>query len=158
MSVSISSRQADAFTPTRVLQYAALVFFTILFISPFAWLISNSLKDSAHAFNSEWLPNPVEWANYARIFDEVPLVLMARNSIIVAVLGTASVVVSSSMIAYALARLRFPGSNLVFLAVLGTMMLPAAVTMVPVYLVWKELGLVNTLFPLWMSGLFGSSF
>jgi multiple sugar transport system permease protein len=62
------------------------------------------------------------------------------------------------MIAYALARLRFPGQNLVFLAVLGTMMLPGAVTMVPVYLVWKNLGLVNTLFPLWLGNLFGSSF
>ncbi|MDQ6673336.1 MAG: carbohydrate ABC transporter permease [Chloroflexota bacterium] len=142
----------------RVVLYALLVLFTILFISPFAWLISNSLKDSAHAFNSEWIASPIEWANYLRIFDEVPLALMARNSVIVSVLGVASVVVSSSMIAYALARLRFPGANLVFLGVLGTMMLPAAVTMVPVYLVWKQLGLVNTLFPLWMSSLFGSSF
>ena len=142
----------------RFALYAALVFFTVLFLGPFAWLISNSLKDAAHAFDANWIPKPVEWANYVRVFQEVPLLLMARNSVIVSILGVAAVVVSSSMIAFGLARLRFPGSRLVFLAVLGTMMLPGAVTMVPVYLVWKRLGLVNTLFPLWLGNLFGSSF
>jgi multiple sugar transport system permease protein len=142
----------------RALLYAALVVFTVLFIAPFVWLLSNSLKDSAHAFDANWIPQPVAWDNYVRVFQEVPLLLMARNSIIVAVLGVIAVVLSSSMIAYGLARLRFPGSNLVFLAVLGTMLLPSAVTMVPVYLIWKQLGLVNTLYPLWLGNLFGSSF
>lgn len=142
----------------RFLIYGALIFFTFLFISPFFWLISNSLKDAAHAFDDNWLPQPVAWENYLRIFQEVPLLLMARNSTVVAVLGVLAVVMSSSMIAYALARLRFPGSNFVFLLVLGTMMLPGAVTMVPVYLIWKELNLVNTLYPLWLGNLFGSSF
>jgi multiple sugar transport system permease protein len=136
-----------------------LVFFTLLFTAPFAWLISNSLKDAAHAFDENWIPQPViAWSNYVRIFQEVPLLLMARNSIIVSVLGVLAVLLSSSMIAFGLARLKFPGSNLIFLAVLGTMMLPGAVTMVPVYLIWKQLGLVNTLYPLWLGNLFGSSF
>lgn len=142
----------------RVLLYATLIGFSLIFVTPFLWLLSNSLKDAAHAFDRNWVPQPPEWANYVRIFQEVPLLLMARNSVIVAVLGVLAVLLSSSMIAYGLARLRFPGQNLVFLAVLGTMMLPGAVTMVPVYLVWKELGLVNTLFPLWLGNLFGSSF
>lgn len=142
----------------RLLLYLVLILCTILFLAPFVWLISNSLKDAAHAFDANWLPQPIQWNNYLRIFDEVPLLLMARNSIIVSALGVASVVISSSMIAYALARLRFRGRNLVFLAVLGTMMLPGAVTIVPVYLIWKQLNLVNTLGPLWLGNLFGSSF
>ncbi|MFN8489330.1 MAG: carbohydrate ABC transporter permease [Caldilineaceae bacterium] len=143
----------------RVLIYTGLVFFTLLFLSPFAWLISNSLKDAAHAFDANWIPQPrIEWANYISIFEEVPLLQMARNSVIVSVLGVLAVLISSSMIAYGLARLRFPGSNLVFMAVLGTMMMPGAVTMVPVYLIWKKLNLVNTLYPLWLGNLFGSSF
>lgn len=143
----------------RALVYAGLVLATVLFIAPFLWLISNSLKDAAHAFDANWIPQPqIEWANYVRIFREVPLLLMARNSIVVTVLGVVAVVVSSSMIAYGLSRLRFPGSNLIFLIVLGTMMLPGAATMVPVFLIWKSLGLVNTLFPLWLGNLFGSSF
>lgn len=161
MTSSVAARPASApvlYWLGRLLIYVALIFFTMLFISPFLWLISNSLKDAAHAFDSSWLPQPVAWSNYLRIFEEVPLLLMARNSTVVAVLGVAAVVVSSSMIAYALARLRFPGSNVVFLLVLATMMLPGAVTMVPVYLIWKQLSLVNTLYPLWLGNLFGSSF
>jgi len=142
----------------RIVLYAALLLFTAFFILPFVWLISNSLKDAAHAFDANWLPQPIEWANYVRIFQEVPLLQMARNSLIVAVMGVLAVVLSSSMIAYSLARLQFPGSNLVFLAVLGTMLLPSAVTLVPVYLIWKQLGLVNMLYPLWLGNLFGSSF
>jgi multiple sugar transport system permease protein len=142
----------------RGLLYATIVGCTILFITPFLWLISNSLKDSAHAFDANWIPQPVVWSNYRRIFQDLPLLLMARNSIIVSVLGVLAVLLSSSMIAYALARLNFPGRRLVFLAVLGTMLLPGAVTMVPVYLIWKRVGLVNTLYPLWLGNLFGSSF
>jgi multiple sugar transport system permease protein len=142
----------------RVLLYLTLTLLALLFVAPFAWLISNSLKDAAHAFDENWIPQPVAWANYVRVFQEVPLLHMARNSVIVAVLGVVAVLLSSSMIAFGLARLHFPGSNLVFLAVLGTMMLPGAVTMVPVYLIWQRLGLVNTLYPLWLGNLFGSSF
>lgn len=142
----------------RALIYGLLVLFTMFFILPFAWLISNSLKDAAHAFNADWIPQPIEWSNYVRIFNEVPLLLMARNSIIVSVLGVTAVVLSSSAIAYGLARLRFPGRKLLFTAVIGTMLLPGAVTMIPVYLIWKRLGLVNTLYPLWLGNLFGSTF
>lgn len=143
----------------RVLLYLALIFFTVLFTTPFIWLISNSLKDAAHAFDSNWIPQPeIEWGNYVRVFQEVPLALMFRNSVIVAVLGVTAVAISSSMIGFSLARLSFPGKNLVFLAVIGTMMLPGAVTMIPVFLIWYRLGFVNTLVPLWAGGLFGSSF
>jgi multiple sugar transport system permease protein len=151
-------RQPVLYFLQRLLLYAALIGFAILFMSPFVWLISNSLKDAAHAFDENWIPQPVAWENYVRIFQEIPLLVMARNSVIVAVLGVLAVLLSSSMIAYGLARLNFPGSGVVFLAVLGTMMLPGAVTMVPVFLIWQRLGLVNTLYPLWLGNLFGSSF
>lgn len=75
----------------RLLIYVALIFFTMLFISPFLWLIFNSLKDAAHAFDSSWLPQPVAWSNYLRIFEEVPLLLMARNSTVVAVIYDAPI-------------------------------------------------------------------
>jgi multiple sugar transport system permease protein len=142
----------------RTAIYLTVACLAFAFIMPFVWLLSNSLKDAAHAFDDQWIPKPVEWANYVRVFQEVPLLLMARNSIIVSLLGVLAVLVSSSMVAFALSRLRFPGSHLVFLAVLGTMMLPGAVTMIPTFLIWKWLGLVNTLYPLWMGNLFGSSF
>jgi len=142
----------------RVVLYAVLFLCAILFLAPFIWLITNSLKDSAHSFDTNFLPKPAQWSNYVTIFQQIPLLRMAFNSTFVAVLGVVTVTFSSSLIAYGLARLRFPGRNLVFLLVLGTMMLPGAVTLIPSYLIWKQLGLVNTLSPLWLGNIFGSSF
>lgn len=141
-----------------ILLYGSLIFFTVLFVAPFVWLVSNSLKDSGSAFDPTLIPQPVEWQNYVRIFQEIPLLRMAINTIFVTVLGVGSVLISSSMIAFALARLRFPGRNIVFLGVLGTMLMPGAVTMIPVYLIWKALNLTGTLTPLWLGNVFGSSF
>src|SRR5215204_321829 len=158
-TVTRARRKGDwAYLLRRTLLYITVALLALAFITPFLWLLSNSLKDAAHAFDDQWIPRPPEWQNYVRVFQEAPFLLMARNSVIVAVLGVAAVVLSSSMVAFGLARLRFPGSNLVFLAVIGTMMLPGAVTMIPTFLIWKWLGLVNTLYPLWMGNLFGSSF
>ncbi|MHB0859518.1 MAG: carbohydrate ABC transporter permease [Anaerolineae bacterium] len=151
-------RRPLGFWLRRMLLYVVLSLLTVIFIAPFVWLLSNSLKNAADAFNRDWIPNPVEWRNYIRIFEAAPLLLMIRNSVVVAMLAVTAVAVSSSMVAFALARLRFPGSNVLFLAVLGSMMLPGAVTMVPVYLIYHRLGMVNTLYPLWFSNLFGSAF
>ncbi len=142
----------------RLVLYVVLTLCAVLFFAPFVWLITNSLKDSAHAFDANFIPTPTAWSNYVTIFQQVPLFRMAVNSVYVAVMGVLAVVLSSSMIAYGLARLHFPGRNIVFLLVLGTMMLPGAVTLVPTYLIWKQLGLVNTLTPLWLGNIFGSSF
>ncbi|TMD58450.1 MAG: carbohydrate ABC transporter permease [Chloroflexi bacterium] len=154
----------------RALIYGALVFFAIVFVFPFVWLLSNSLKDPLHIFDANLIPQPIVWQNYVTIFQETetmgtPLISMIRNSVIVSVLGVTAVLISSSMIGFALAKLRFPGANVVFFLVLMTMMLPGEVTIVPVYLIWRKLadltgGLIGTgtLFPLWLGGLFGSSF
>jgi multiple sugar transport system permease protein len=156
----------------RVMLYVLLIWLTLVFIIPFLWLVSNSLKDAAHAFDENWIPQPsIQWENYLRIWDEVPFLLMFRNSLIVAILGVVGVALSSAAIAFALARLRFPGRNLVFTVVLATMLLPAAVTMVPVYLIWNNVRMftsdltngafvvgTGTLFPLFVGNFFGSSF
>jgi multiple sugar transport system permease protein len=153
----------------RALIYAALLFFAAIFLFPFLWLVSNSLKDPLHIFDANLIPQPIVWQNYRTIFEETatmgtPLATMFMNSAIVSILGVAAVVVSSSLIAFALAKLRFPGANIVFFLVLMTMMLPGEVTIVPVYLIWRKVaelsgGLVGTgtLFPLWLGGIFGSS-
>src|SRR5579871_2928695 len=96
--LNISGKRGPLYYFGRVLLYVGLVLFAILFISPFIWLVSNSLKDAAHAFDTNWIPNPVQWSNYSDIFQEVPLALMARNSIFVSVMGVIAVVFSSSMI------------------------------------------------------------
>lgn len=129
-----------------------------LFLVPFLWLVSASLKIRSEVFNGEWLPNPVAWENYARVWEVAPLLTWLWNSVTVGVLAAATVTLSSALVAFGFAHFRFPGRELLFGVVLATMMLPGAVTMIPNFLIWDRLHLTNSLVPLWASNLFGSAF
>ena len=142
----------------RLIFIVVLIGFTILFLGPFLWLVAASLKTRAEVFNSEIFPNPIAWENYVRVWDAAPVLKWIKNSLLVGVLAATSVTVSSSMIAFGFSFFRFPGRNRLFGLVLATMMLPGVVTMIPVFLVWDSLGLINTHVPLWGSNLFGSAF
>ncbi len=127
---------------------------------PFLWLITGSVKSEAQVFAwpPVWLPSPVQWENYPKALTILPFATFFRNTIFIAVLATAGTVVSSSLVAFAFARLRFPGRGPLFLLVLATMMLPGIVTMIPRFILFKHLGWVDTLRPLWVPDFFGSSF
>lgn len=142
----------------RLFFYALLVACSLLFLAPFLWLLSASLKVRSEVFNFEWLPNPVAWGNYVRVWQAAPVLSWLNNSIIVGVLSAVTVTLSSSLVAFGFANFRFPGRDTLFGLVLATMMLPGAVTMIPVFLIWNKLGFVNTLVPLWAGNLFGSAF
>jgi multiple sugar transport system permease protein len=147
---------------------------SVLFIYPFVWLISASFKPNAQVFDNRLIPETWDFTNYfgtdlfgkealvddQGIFDRegIPMFTWLWNTIWIASLGALAVTFSSALIAFAFAYFRFPGRNVLFALVLGTMMLPGAVTMIPVYLIWNELGLVNTQYPLWVPNLFGSAF
>jgi len=138
--------------------YAALIALATLFTIPFLWLISTSLKPPDQVFSDEWIPNVIAFDNYADVFRYAPVFRWLRNSFLVATLGAASVVFSSALVAYGFARLRFRGRRVLFALVIGTYMIPTAVTMVPTFLIWNELGAVGTYYPLWAGNLFGSAF
>jgi multiple sugar transport system permease protein len=142
----------------RVLVMVLLVLCTIIFFAPFLWLISASLKVRASVFSPEWLPNPIAWENYVNVWQAAPVLTWLGNSMLVALLAAVAVTVSCSLVAFGFAYFRFPGRNALFGLVLATMMLPGAVTMIPVFMIWNELNLVNTHFPLWAGNLFGSAF
>ena len=142
----------------KALFVVLLVVCTIAFIAPLVWLISASLKTRSNIFTPGLIPDPVAWENYVRVWEEAPLFTWLRNSIIVGVLAAGAVTLSSSLVAFGFATFRFPGRNFLFGLVLATMMLPGAVTMIPVFLIWDALGFVNTLVPLWANNLFGSAF
>jgi multiple sugar transport system permease protein len=143
---------------SKVLAIIALVGASVLFLYPFLWLIGASLRPRAQVFLTTPLPIPFEPQNYVKIWDEVPLLLWITNSVIVGVAAAVSVTISSALVAWGFAHFRFRGRNVLFALVLGTMMLPGAVTMVPVYLIWNQLGLASTQVPLWAGNLFGSAF
>ncbi len=96
--------------------------------------------------------------NYGEVRRQVPLWRYVRNSMMLVVLNIAGQVIGSSLVAFAFARLRWPGREFCFLLVLATLMIPPQVTLVPVFLVFKQLGWYNTLRPLWVPAFFGSAF
>jgi multiple sugar transport system permease protein len=131
---------------------------TVIFLAPFVWLISASLKTRADVFNGQWIPDPVAWENYRRVWEVAPVLEWLKNSVIVGVLAATAVTVSCSLVAFGFSYFQFRGRDRLFGLVLATMMLPGVVTMVPVYLIWQKLGFYNTHVPLWAGNLFGSAF
>jgi multiple sugar transport system permease protein len=142
----------------RVAFIALLLGFTVLFIYPFIWLLSASLKPGREVFSGGLIPEVVRWENYSELFSQQPMLQWTWNSILVSVAAAVSVTFSSALVAFAFVYFRFPFRNLLFGVVLATMMLPGAVTMIPQYLIWDFLGWRNTLVPLWAGNLFASPF
>jgi multiple sugar transport system permease protein len=137
---------------------ALLVVMSFVFLYPFAWLLAASLKGRGQVFDNSLWPSEFHWDNYVKVFDELPLGSWMFNSIGIAVLAAVSVAVSSSLVAWGFAHFRVPLRGPLFGLVLATMMLPGAVTMIPIYLIWKELGFLGTWVPLFGANLFGSAF
>ncbi len=144
--------------PVNALLYALLVLLSIVFISPFVWLVLASLKPSNEVFSDSLLPSTFTLENYANVFRYAPIGQWLFNTVLVSTLSVVLVVCSSVVVAYGFARLRFRGRGVLFGVLLASYMLPGAVTLIPTFLIWNELGLVGTFFPLFLGNLFGSSF
>ena len=124
----------------RVAFVALLAGFTVLFVYPFIWLVSASLKPGAEVFSGNLLPSEVRWDNYTNLFQQQPILRWTWNSVLVSFAAALSVTLSSALVAFAFAYFRFPYRNLLFGVVLASMMLPGAVTMIPNFLIWDALG------------------
>lgn len=147
----------------RIIYLVLLAVATVIFLYPFAWVVSASLKPLAEVFDNSLIPKHFAWNNYVQIWHAAPVLLWAGNGLYIAVLAAITVTLSSALIAFAFAYFRFPLRNFFFGCVLATLMLPSTVMLVPVYLIWNHIhvagasGPVGQL-PLWMSNLFGSAF
>lgn len=142
----------------RVLRWLLMVTVAVMFLYPFAWLISASLKPRGEVFDNRIPPKTIVLSNYIDVGAQLPLFNWMGNSIFIAVASATLVTLSSSAVAFGFSYFRFPGRNLLFSVVLATMMLPGAVTLIPNYLIWKSLGWLGTNVPLWGGTLFGSAF
>ncbi len=131
----------------------------ILFMTPFVWMLSSSLKTQAQVFvfPPEWLPNPIQIENYWRAWTIQPTHLFFWNTIKVTLLATLGDLISSSLVAFGFARLRFRGRDVLFIVLLATLMLPAHVTLIPHFIFFWVLGWVNTHLPLIVPHWFGSA-
>jgi ABC-type glycerol-3-phosphate transport system permease component len=128
-----------------------------LMMVPFFWLLSSSLKapHEIYVIPPQFIPNPVRWQNYLEVLIDQPFLRFTRNTLIATVPATVGQVLTASLAAYSFARLRFPGRDLVFGLLLTTIMLPYAVTLIPVYVMFKELGWIGTFLPLIVPYWFG---
>jgi multiple sugar transport system permease protein len=142
----------------RVTLWTLLILASAAFLYPLVWLLSASLKPRGEVFDNSLIPRTFAPENYVEVWSQLPLLNWVSNSFIIAVLAAFLVTLSSSMVAFGFAYFRFPGRNFLFGLVLATMMLPGAVTMIPQYLIWKNLGVLGTWIPMFGMNLFGSAF
>jgi multiple sugar transport system permease protein len=138
--------------------YVLLLAGAVAMTTPLVWLLSSSLKDDGKifVFPPQWIPDPWRFENYRRVFDVVPFLRFYRNSVVVTLLATTGQVVSASLVAFGFARLRFPGRDVLFLILLATVMIPYHVTLIPTFILYRELHWLDTYKPLivpsWLGG------
>jgi multiple sugar transport system permease protein len=137
--------------------YLLAIALAVLFLFPLFWMATTSLKsmEQAYVFPPKWIPNPVMWENYVRIFTELPFALFALNSLIITVLNTIGLTFTSALVAFGFARLRAKGRDFLFIVLISTIMLPYQVILVPTFLLFKYLGWINTIWPLVVPAYFG---
>ncbi|KRE59042.1 sugar ABC transporter permease [Phycicoccus sp. Soil748] len=140
------------------MRLALLWLATAAFVYPLVWLVSAALKPKSQVFDNRLIPSDVQWHNFVEVWRAGPVLQWLVNSVVVGLMAATTVTLSSALVAFGFAYFRFRGRGLVFGLVLSTMMLPGAVTMIPVYLIWNHLGMVDTQVPLWAQNLFGSAF
>jgi len=144
----------------KVLHYTLLIFVALLFLAPAFWMFSSSLKPDYEIFAtppSLWPANP-RWANYREALTSLPFGRFTMNTLIIALSSILGHLISCSIVAYGFARLHAPGKDFFFVLLLSTLMLPYPITMVPLFIIFSKLGLVNSFVPLILPTFFGNAF
>ncbi len=154
-------------TPSRLVGFLIMVGVCILFMVPFAWMLSTSLKEPSDLAGTNWIPSRLAWENYVDAFSFGMWPQWTLNTIIITFFSVFGVVLSSSLVAYSFARLRWRGRDALFSVVLATMMLPGVVVMIPQFVLFAKLPAfgfqgsrvwTNTFLPLIVPAFTGSAF
>ncbi len=143
-----------------LLLHAGMILLGITFLVPLAWVVSTSLKTSGEVFITpvEWIPQSPNWSNYTEVFVRLPFAQFILNSLYVSLMGTLGSVISAILVAFGLSRIRWPGRDALFVVLLATLMLPGIVTLIPVFIIFKNINWIGTFLPLWVPAWFGSAF
>jgi multiple sugar transport system permease protein len=139
-------------------RHSLLIALPLAFVLPFVFVLLTALMSSDQALSHRLIPHPFEWGNFAQVFHEVPIWRYVWNTTQIAVLATVGVILSCIPVAYALARMRWRGRQAVFVLVLATMMLPFQITIIPLYVIFTQLGWIGTLKPMIVPSFFGDAF
>lgn len=167
MTVSHTDERRHAFNSSKfkstfglAVLYVILLFMAAAFIVPFFWLLSSSFKEPSELFRIpvRWLPKSLQLANYEKIFKLIPFFLYLRNTMIIVLATIIGSILSSSIVGYGFSRLRWKMRDKVFILVLITMILPYQVTMIPLFLLFKQFKWVGGYLPLIVPAFFGNPF
>jgi len=146
----------------NVIVYFLLIVLSLIFIFPFFWMVTSSLKanDQIFMWPPQWFPNPVVWQNYPEAFGNpyLPFLKFLQNTMTIEVGVMVGKLLSCVLVAYGFARLRAPGKDFIFGILLATFMLPGAVILIPKYILFNEFGWINTFLPLIVPSWLGESY
>lgn len=142
----------------KFILYPVLVVISFICFFPMLWMLFTSLMTDPQIMDQSIFPNPIEWKNWPSAVTTFPFLRYLWNTFFIAVLSTIGAMIVNPMAAYSLARVEWVGRNLLFTITIAVMFLPATVTMIPVYLEWKTVGLMGTPWPLILRHFFGASF
>lgn len=157
LSLVESRRLRDAALRTSIFLF--LCFASLSYMVPLGWMLSTALKTNEQLYRipSGWIPQPMVWENFTRAVNVFPFWLYLRNSVITSVVPVFGVLISSTVVAYAFARVNWVGRDAVFMIVLATLMLPFQVTFIPTYVIFAKFNLINTFWPLLIPSFFGGA-
>lgn len=160
LSYSRAERRARQALARRGIAYLLTTLLAVAFATPFLWMLASSLKapEDLAQFPPTLLPDPVVWQNYLDAWTAAPFARYFLNTAVITFGSMLGQLISCSLAAYGFARLRFKGSNFWFVVMLATLMLPSQVTLIPQYILFRELGWLNTYLPLIVPAYFGSAF
>ncbi|MBA7501314.1 MAG: ABC transporter permease subunit [Clostridia bacterium] len=134
--------------------------FGIVFLTPFIWMVSTSLKIESQVFTfpPSLIPNPIRWSNYIDAIYYFPFLKYLWNTLIICVFNILGVTISCSLVAYSLTKIKWKGANILFILALATLMIPFPVIMIPLFIMFRNLNWVNTFKPLIVPAFFGRPF
>jgi multiple sugar transport system permease protein len=140
--------------------HLALLCGVVLMFIPLAWTLSTSLKpvSDVYIFPPKWIPNPVRWQNYVEAVTTIPFLLYTWNTLVITFFSIVGKVLSVTLVAFSFSRLQWWGRDTLFFVMLSTLMLPPQVTLIPQFVLFKELGWIDTFLPLIVPDFFGGPF
>jgi ABC-type glycerol-3-phosphate transport system permease component len=155
-----SRRSFGRMKPMQWIVFLLLCLFSALLIFPLLWMLSTSLKapHEVMSLDMQLIPETPLWSNYVDIFHKYPVWQYTWNSVYVTGMNIIGKLISCTLVAYGFAKFKAPGSKFLFILLLSTMMIPWAVTMVPLFILFREIGWYNTFMPLWVPAFFGDAF
>ena len=146
---------------SKIIKTVIMTLVAVLFLSPFLWMLSSSLKLPIEIASPEFhfFGEALQWSNYVTVFtqEKANMLLAYRNTLFVAAVSIILRISLSSMAAFAFAKVKFKGKDFVFLLFLSSMMIPGQATLIPKFMLFKTIGLYNTLWALILPHLFGAS-